>query len=386
MKKLVTFLFTILIFPAFGQLIFDDFLNEKKLAEVLIGDNIEIERVEYFGSVESIRKFENKGSQLSMQGGLILSTGHFEGALGPNNRQSSTTIPTSLGYKYELPFELNEFTGAPLFDIVMLDIWFVPQCDSIAFQYVFASEEYPEYVGRVFNDAFGFFLSGPDIKKSKNLALIPNSQTPITINSLNQNLNTDYYIDSKNRNNRNDELQFDGMSVKLSAAAKVIPGKNYKIRIVIADVGDSKFDSAVFLEANSFSCFNSAESLAAKNNKPNELIIESFILEIPFAFNSDEIPKNYFEKLDKIAVKLQKNNQLKLRIEGHTDDKGSDDFNLTLSEKRTASVKKYLIKKGISETRLETKGWGEENPVIDEPTEFARSKNRRVEFLFIEID
>lgn len=382
MKKLLTFLYSILIFPAFGQLIFDDFLNERRLAESLIGDNISITRVEYFGSVESIRRFENRGSQLSMQGGLILATGHFEGALGPNNRQSSTTIPTSLGYKYELPFELNEFIAAPLFDIVMLEIWFVPQCDSIAFQYVFASEEYPEYVGRVFNDAFGFFLSGPGIKGSKNLALIPNSQTPITINSLNQNLNTDYFIESK----RNDELQFDGMSVKLTAAAKVIPGKNYKIRIVIADVGDSKFDSAVFLEANSFTCLGQTENAETSSGKAKELIVESLTLEIPFAFNSDEIPKNYFEKLDKVVAKLQKNNHLKLRIEGHTDDKGSNDFNLILSTKRAEAVKNYLIKKGLSAARLETKGWGEENPVIDEPTEFARSKNRRVEFLFIEID
>jgi outer membrane protein OmpA-like peptidoglycan-associated protein len=66
-------------------------------------------------------------------------------------------------------------------------------------------------------------------------------------------------------------------------------------------------------------------------------------------------------------------------IEGHTDNVGKDDFNITLSQKRTESVKKYLISKGVSDARLTATGFGETRPIADNKTSLGRAKNRRVE-------
>jgi len=150
----------------------------------------------------------------------------------------------------------------------------------VVFNYIFASEEYNEYVCGSVNDAFGFFLSGPGLmgpytNNAVNLATIPNPTIdgafiPVTINSVNNgnvgangtlsncvqvsaqwNLNTDYYVDNAN-NSDPTSTQFDGFTITLVASAAVQCGQTYHIKIAIADAGDTAFDSAVFLEGGSF--------------------------------------------------------------------------------------------------------------------------------------
>ena len=76
---------------------------------------------------------------------------------------------------------------------------------------------------------------------------------------------------------------------------------------------------------------------------------------------------------------MKENTDLKLAIDGHTDDVGNDAFNQKLSENRAAAVKAYLVKKGVDESRLESVGHGETEPVADNKTAAGRQKNRRVE-------
>ena len=72
-----------------------------------------------------------------------------------------------------------------------------------------------------------------------------------------------------------------------------------------------------------------------------------------------------------------------MRVEGHTDSRGSDAYNLTLSQKRAESVRNYLISRGVSPDRMEPRGFGESQPIADNRTEQGRSQNRRVEFIII---
>lgn len=90
-----------------------------------------------------------------------------------------------------------------------------------------------------------------------------------------------------------------------------------------------------------------------------------------------------FVILDAVADLLQKNPEIKIRIEGHTDSMGRDDLNMKLSQARAESVMKYLIKKGVTAERLEAKGYGETMPIADNTTPDGRAKNRRVEFVII---
>jgi OmpA-OmpF porin, OOP family len=98
-----------------------------------------------------------------------------------------------------------------------------------------------------------------------------------------------------------------------------------------------------------------------------------------FATGSTKLLSQSFKALNDLVKVLKDNTSLKLKIDGHTDNVGNDDFNKKLSDGRAASVKKYLVSKGIDETRLESEGFGETAPVADNKTTAGRSKNRRVE-------
>jgi outer membrane protein OmpA-like peptidoglycan-associated protein len=87
-----------------------------------------------------------------------------------------------------------------------------------------------------------------------------------------------------------------------------------------------------------------------------------------------------FGLLDEVAQALTDHPTIKVRIEGHTDSQGQDGFNLKLSKNRAASVKAYLVKRGIDEGRMDPQGFGETVPIADNRTENGRAQNRRVEF------
>ena len=98
-----------------------------------------------------------------------------------------------------------------------------------------------------------------------------------------------------------------------------------------------------------------------------------------FETNSDVLKVASLAQLDELALILKKYEAANLVIEGHADSQGEDAYNLTLSQKRTESVKTYLMSKGIMESRLTAIGYGESNPIADNNTSLGRAKNRRVE-------
>lgn len=99
-----------------------------------------------------------------------------------------------------------------------------------------------------------------------------------------------------------------------------------------------------------------------------------------FKFNKWDIDPKSFKVLDEVKDTLNAAPDIKIWIEGHTDSKGSDKYNKTLSQKRVDSVRDYLVKVGIATDRLEPKGWGEEKPIDSNKTNEGRANNRRVEF------
>ena len=99
-----------------------------------------------------------------------------------------------------------------------------------------------------------------------------------------------------------------------------------------------------------------------------------------FDFNSQKIKDESYPYLNALAKFLQKKPKKKLRIIGHTDIHGSEKFNQKLSEKRADSVKEYLIKKGISKSRLTTTGKGKRTPIVNKTGPEYDRQNRRTEF------
>ena len=97
-----------------------------------------------------------------------------------------------------------------------------------------------------------------------------------------------------------------------------------------------------------------------------------------FETNSDKLKVASLAQLDELAEIMKRYKEANLIIEGHADSQGDDAFNLTLSQKRTESVKEYLMGKGIMESRLTAIGYGESQPIADNQTALGRAKNRRV--------
>jgi outer membrane protein OmpA-like peptidoglycan-associated protein len=102
-----------------------------------------------------------------------------------------------------------------------------------------------------------------------------------------------------------------------------------------------------------------------------------------FETNKDVIKPVSFPFLDEVANVLREAPTWTLNLEGHTDNVGSDSYNLDLSQKRADAVKKYLVEQGISENRITAKGFGESKPIADNSTPEGREKNRRVEFKIV---
>lgn len=103
---------------------------------------------------------------------------------------------------------------------------------------------------------------------------------------------------------------------------------------------------------------------------------------INFAFDSYKLHPSSFEELDKVILWMQQQPDVRLTLSGHTDDRGGDHYNYTLSLNRAKTVAEYLRLRGVEEARLITIGYGKRVPLINSTSEDAREKNRRVEVCF----
>ncbi len=199
--------------------------------------------------------------------GIVISSGKVKDAAGPNRR---TDTGSELSGPTPDP-DLDLALRGQIYDRSGIEFDFIPLTPEVSFRYVFASEEYCEFVGANFNDIFGFFISGPGFNGrfdngAVNAALIPGTNQSVAINNVNFRTNKDYYLDNESASVRGSsncggeptngprfsKIEYDGQTVILTATLKVVPCETYHIRIVVADVNDSDLDSAVFLEAGSF--------------------------------------------------------------------------------------------------------------------------------------
>jgi len=112
-----------------------------------------------------------------------------------------------------------------------------------------------------------------------------------------------------------------------------------------------------------------------------EGIVVEFSSSILFGFDKSNLSKEAKSNLDKLASILKEYDETNVEVQGHTDSKGSESYNKTLSEDRASTVSLYLVEKGIKNTRLTINGFGEILPKYINTTEEGRLLNRRVEFL-----
>jgi hypothetical protein len=197
----------------------------------------------YTGALGAAGLFTGGTGILPFDAGVALTTGLATSIPGPNVASDTGTANGTPG-----DASLSALAGVDTLDAAILAFSFIPDGDTISFQYVFGSEEYEEFVGGAFNDVFAFGLNGT------NIALIPGTGTPVSINNVNGGANTDYYASNTGGtlNIEYDGLVGTSVVFTLSASGGVTPGAVNTITMGIADAFDDIYDSGVMLAQGSF--------------------------------------------------------------------------------------------------------------------------------------
>jgi len=245
--------------PAFAQLEVNGSVSAEELAQLLVGEGVVISNVDLNCPDGAFGSFNGVNSNLGLGSGILLTSGNIDNAVGPNDSGGAST---SLGTPGDPDLDL--ITAGGTNDACVLEFDFIPFDDELTFNYVFGSEEYLEYVGS-FNDGFALLISGPGIVGQQNIALIPGTPTPVTINNVNDVANSAYYVNNGSGSPVDPEstVQYDGFTVVLTATATVIPCQTYHLKIAVADALDTALDSGVFIEEGSLSTnFISVEASA----------------------------------------------------------------------------------------------------------------------------
>ena len=231
------------------------FIDQSYSVEEMIMDffndtTIVVSNITHAGDNFSIAFFDGMDTNLGLDAGIAFCTGNIYEAIGPNYNEQ-----TSGGTSAGMDSDIESMIGLQSNDAVTIEFDFmVTESGELDFNYVFASEEYLEFVNSSYNDAFGFFISGPGfngpfINGAENISIVPDTDSiPVSINNVNYLFNTDYFVENPLGNQ---DIEYDGFTTPLPASFYAEAGETYHIKMVVADISDAIYDSAIFLSFNS---------------------------------------------------------------------------------------------------------------------------------------
>jgi len=274
MKKIFTFILLLSFFAANtrAQFYVTPDTNAVQLVNDFILTGVSASNVHYTGDTSTLGSFTDGSlTNLGMNDGIAMTTGSFDTAV---NVPVGDTVGAFANF-------YNMFAGDSLlntliapwitYDASVLEFDLNPIGNVLEFQYVFASEEYPEYVGSSFNDVFGFFITGPNPAGGNylnyNIAILPDDSLPVAINNVNADTNYTYFVD--NLGTGGQTIVFDGFTTVLVAKVFVIPSTTYHLKMAIADAGDQAFDSGIFLKAQSMKSYFLSSVEETQNQNAN---------------------------------------------------------------------------------------------------------------------
>lgn len=237
-----------------SELPIDTGASAMEMAETIFGAGVQVVSARYYGDRASSGIYSD-GDSVSpyvtpADTGVMFSTGHLDdftnastswgwgwGSSDPN-RNTDTSTNTS-GVNNDAGF--NALAGTNTYDASFLDTTIIPDGDTISLQFVFSSEEYPEYIASLYNDIVGVWVNGVPAEIS-----VGDGTTSVT--NVNGTSNENLYVD-----NTGDayNTEMDGFTVTMTVKLSVIPGQENTIRIGIADVSDSTYDSTLLVAAQS---------------------------------------------------------------------------------------------------------------------------------------
>lgn len=227
------------------------------LANAMVGTGTNVQNAILTCGAGGAGTYSNGSStSLGMSSGIVLTSGLID-SIGSSASYFLSNMMSAPG-----DAALDSISTFPTYDACVLEFDVTVAGPVLVMDYVFASEEYPEFVCTGFNDAFAFMISGPTPGggnyQNQNIALVPNSITPVSINTINGGgaglggtncitTNNLYYVD----NSLDTTIAFDGFTVPMTATIATIPGQTYHMRYAVSDASDGIFDTGVFLEGGS---------------------------------------------------------------------------------------------------------------------------------------
>lgn len=260
MKKLLYPLLFLIPYVGIGQSISVDQNNTTgELVNILLDNACANVTNSLVSSLQSISYFNNNSGAFPISEGIIIRSGNasYTAGIYTGNNLSSQENTNSSSYLEELNNASGQNTD--ITDVAFLEFEFTPLSKKFSFDFLFASNEYGMWQC-VSSDVFAFVLTDLTTGETTNLALVPGTQTPVSV----KNIKDRSYNNSCSSNNASlfdvynvDEpalstVNMRGYTKVMNASAVITPGNTYRIRLVIGDSNDSEFDSAIFLSAGSF--------------------------------------------------------------------------------------------------------------------------------------
>ena len=253
-------------FNSYAQATFTSGVTATALANEISGPGITITNPTISRGVASqVGLFSNgvAGANLQLDNGIALTTGNITTTFSGNTNTSGIDVAGGAYTDAEIS---SLISGGSINDLIVFEFDAVldPLSTVLTIDYQFMSDEYDEYVCSAFNDVFGYFIT-TDVTAPytgyENFAFVPGTSDPVAINSVNNGsagasgnagncislANSSQFI-SNPQNSGNISVEYDGMTKKLRASAKDrVPGATYHVKLVLADITDSNYDSAILI-------------------------------------------------------------------------------------------------------------------------------------------
>lgn len=230
------------------ELTYNDNASALQMAQLIFGDAVTVTDASYTGDPDASAIYSD-GDTISpdvvpSDTGVILSTGEaqaFTRTSSTNPNANTNTTTTNSGPNGDPDF--NALAGLNTFDASYLEVDFIPDPDVnfITLEFVFSSDEYPEYAGSIYNDMVGVWIDGTSVPLAagNGLASVGNINQAGGINLFRSNVNDTY------------NTEMDGFTVSLSVIIPVTPGVEQTLKIGVADVSDNLYDSNLLIAADS---------------------------------------------------------------------------------------------------------------------------------------
>lgn len=234
------------------------------LVNLLLGNScVEVSNISV-SSTQSVAYFNQNGSTFPISEGIIIRNGVATFTQGPYTGANLSSSVTTSGDSFLQNLSDNNGGNSAIVNAEFLEFDFIPLSNSFSFDFLFASNEYGFYQCE-FSDVFAFVLTDLSTGISTNLAVIPGTNTPVSVTTIRDSAFNDpsspnnncasinaNFFDVYNVGNPASALNMRGQTVVMNAYSAVIPNTPYRIRLVIGDYANSGFDSAVFIAAGSF--------------------------------------------------------------------------------------------------------------------------------------